>query len=95
MRIIVFFVVGREKKRCRLVLDGKHTDRTVEVEDRDRLGDPRWVTAKNIAGVMGTESLLELALRHVLGAVEDPHGSVTRTVTKTDRGLEIELGAIQ
>lgn len=104
MRIIVFFTVGQERKRCRLVLGTELGERAVEVLDHDKLGDPRWVQAKNmVSGPIDVSLLIERALVHVLTGLttsSHPEGvyheaNWPRDVKHTERGLEIELGAFK
>lgn len=104
MRIIVFFTVGQERKRCRLVLGGERSERAVEVADRDQLGDPRWVQAKNLAtGPIDVSLLVERALTLVMEGLDKACAVPAQVgdafypagVTSTARGFEIELGAFK
>ena len=87
-QIRIYFSVGRERKRCRLIV-GKR----VEVLGHDESGEEAWqVTA---AGVPEPREVIERALRHVfndLPPFEDRRLYPLNVMAK-EQSIEIELGA--
>lgn len=87
-RIIIFFFVGQEKIRCRHVLHA--TDAAPNATEKlvdDALGAASWIPVDGVRGLPSSEQLVRRALRVVFGAPSK--------VTKTERGVEIELGEIR